>query len=142
MYCEVFEKDGRSLGVGAIEFKTVADAERAVTLMHQQEMEVRKLTVRIDTDGNKTRQAKEQSLGNSGRGSGGGGGDSSRRRDRGGNRDSEDRRDRGDSSSSGSAALALALSQVVAINTQSQDLTNNYYLSKKYNLYSHCFKPY
>lgn len=59
MYCEVFEKDGRSQGVGAIEFKTESDAERAVKLMHQYEIGGRKMSVRIDGEGYKTRQAKE-----------------------------------------------------------------------------------
>ena len=62
MYCEVFEKDGKSLGVGAIEFKTVSDAERAVNVMHQYEINNRKISCRIDQEGYKTRQAKEQSL--------------------------------------------------------------------------------
>lgn len=62
MYCEVFEKDGRSQGVGAIEFKTENDAERAVKLMHQYEIGGRKMSVRIDGEGFKTRQAKEIAL--------------------------------------------------------------------------------
>lgn len=62
MYCEVFEKDGRSLGVGAVEFKTESDAERAVKIMHQYDLGNRKISVRIDGEGFKTRQAKEQVL--------------------------------------------------------------------------------
>jgi len=62
MYCEVFEKDYKSLGVGAIEFKTVDDAERAVKVMHQYELGGRKISCRIDNEGYKTRQAKEQSV--------------------------------------------------------------------------------
>lgn len=62
MYCEVFEKDGRSQGVGSVEFKTEKDAERAVKIMHQYEMGNRKISVRIDGEGYKTRQAKELSV--------------------------------------------------------------------------------
>lgn len=62
MYCEVFEKDSKSLGVAAIEFKTVEDAERAVQVMHQYELGGRKISCRIDNEGYKTRQAKEQAL--------------------------------------------------------------------------------
>lgn len=62
MYCEVFEKDSKSLGVAAIEFKTVEDAERAVQIMHQYELGGRKISCRIDNEGYKTRQAKEMSL--------------------------------------------------------------------------------
>ena len=62
MYCEVFEKDSRSLGVAAIEFKTIDDAERAVQVMHQYELGGRKISCRIDNEGYKTRQAKEQAL--------------------------------------------------------------------------------
>ncbi len=64
MYCEVFEKDSRSLGVAAIEFKTIDDAERAVQVMHQYELGGRKISCRIDNEGYKTRQAKEQALEN------------------------------------------------------------------------------
>jgi len=38
LYCEVFEKNGKSLGVGAIEFNTQTDAERAVKIMNKYEM--------------------------------------------------------------------------------------------------------
>ncbi len=38
LYCEVFEKAGKSLGVGAIEFNTQTDAERAVKIMNKYEM--------------------------------------------------------------------------------------------------------
>ncbi len=65
MYCEVFEKDSKSLGVAAIEFKTVDDAERAVSVMHQYEIGGRKISCRIDNEGYKTRQAKESALENS-----------------------------------------------------------------------------
>lgn len=62
MFCQVFEKDGRSMGVGVVEFKAEKDAERAVKVMHQYELGGRKLAVRIDGEGYKTRQAKEDSL--------------------------------------------------------------------------------
>lgn len=58
-YCELFEKDGKSLGVGSIEFKSVSDAERAVEVMHQYEIGGRRMSVRIDGEGYKTKQAKE-----------------------------------------------------------------------------------
>ena len=57
--CEIFEKDNRSLGVGTIEFKLLEDAEKAVELMNQYDMGTRKITVRMDTDGSRTRKAKE-----------------------------------------------------------------------------------
>ncbi len=38
LYCEVFEKNGKSLGIGAIEFNTQTDAERAVKIMNKYEM--------------------------------------------------------------------------------------------------------
>ena len=58
-FCEIFEKDNRSLGVGTIEFKLLEDAEKAVELMNQYDMGTRKITVRMDTDGSRTRKAKE-----------------------------------------------------------------------------------
>lgn len=66
LYCELFEKDGKSLGVGAIEFKTVSDAEKAVEVMHQYELGGRRISVRIDGEGYKYRQAKEMAEGHSG----------------------------------------------------------------------------
>ena len=59
VYCEVYEKDGRSLGTGTIEFKQISDAERSVEIMHQYELGGRKLSVRMDSEGYKTKQAKE-----------------------------------------------------------------------------------
>lgn len=59
VYCEIFEKDGRSMGVGSMEFKTMSDAERAVEIMNQFELNGRKIAVRLDQEGFKTRQAKE-----------------------------------------------------------------------------------
>lgn len=38
MFCEVFEKDGKSLGVGSVEFSNEKDADRAVNIMNQYEM--------------------------------------------------------------------------------------------------------
>lgn len=61
VFCEVFEKDNRSLGVGSIEFKNRSDAEKAVEVMHQYEIGGRKISVRLDNEGFKTRQAKEMS---------------------------------------------------------------------------------
>jgi RNA recognition motif-containing protein len=59
MFCEVFEKDGKSLGSAAMEFRTIADAERAVEIMHHYELDGRKISVRLDNEGYKTKQAKE-----------------------------------------------------------------------------------
>lgn len=61
VYCEVYERvsDGKSLGVATIEFRTVADAERAVDVMHSYEMDGRKLSVRMDQEGYKARQARD-----------------------------------------------------------------------------------
>jgi RNA recognition motif-containing protein len=70
LYCEVFERDGKSLGVGTMEFRLVSDARRAIELMNQYEMGGRKLGVRLDNEGFKTRQAKE--MASSGGGGGGG----------------------------------------------------------------------
>jgi len=61
VYCEVFEKDGRSMGVASIEFRTVGDAERAIEVMHQYELGGRRISVRMDNEGFKTKQAKEMS---------------------------------------------------------------------------------
>ena len=93
MYCEVFEKDYKSLGVGAIEFKTVDDAERAVKLMHQYELGGRKISCRIDNEGYKTRQAKEQCVENHSRSQ------------------TKSNNDANPTSGSQAAALALALNQ-------------------------------
>lgn len=62
MYTEVFERDGKSLGCGSVEFRTVEEAKRAVEKMHQFEYGGRKLTVKMDEEGYKTRRAKFQSL--------------------------------------------------------------------------------
>ncbi len=51
MYCEVYEKDNRPLGFGALEFRTARDAERAVDVMHHYELNGRKMTVKLDKDG-------------------------------------------------------------------------------------------
>ena len=59
VYCEIFEKDGKSMGVGSMEFKNISDAERAVEEMNQYEINGRKIAVRMDAEGFKTRQAKE-----------------------------------------------------------------------------------
>lgn len=59
MYCEIFEKSGKSQGVGAIEFKTEEDAERAIKVMNGEQMGDRRISVRIDSEGFKTRQAKQ-----------------------------------------------------------------------------------
>jgi RNA recognition motif-containing protein len=61
VYCEVFEKDGRSMGVATLEFRTVSDAERAIEVMHQYELGGRRISVRMDNEGYKTKQAKEMS---------------------------------------------------------------------------------
>lgn len=60
MFCEVFEKDGKSLGVGSVEFSNEKDADRAVNIMNQYEMGSRRISVRLDAEGFKTRQAKAQ----------------------------------------------------------------------------------
>lgn len=62
MYTEVFERDGRSLGCGSVEFRTVEEAKRAVEKMHQFEYGGRKLAVKLDEEGYRTRRAKYQSL--------------------------------------------------------------------------------
>ena len=61
VYCEVYERasDGKSLGVATIEFRTVADAEKSVDVMHSYEMDGRKLSVRMDQEGFKARQARD-----------------------------------------------------------------------------------
>ncbi|CAF3325134.1 unnamed protein product [Rotaria socialis] len=62
MYTEVFERDGKSLGCGSVEFRTVEEAKRAVDKMHQFEYGGRKLAVKLDEEGYRTRRAKYQSL--------------------------------------------------------------------------------
>ncbi|CAF3344389.1 unnamed protein product [Rotaria sp. Silwood1] len=62
MYTEVFERDGKSLGCGSVEFRTVEEAKRAVEKMHQFEYGGRKLAVKLDEEGFRTRRAKYQSL--------------------------------------------------------------------------------
>ncbi|CAF3509045.1 unnamed protein product [Adineta steineri] len=62
MYTEVFERDGKSLGCGSVEFRTIEEAKRAVEKMHQFEYGGRKLTVKLDEEGFRTRRAKYQSL--------------------------------------------------------------------------------
>ncbi|CAF4867899.1 unnamed protein product, partial [Rotaria sp. Silwood1] len=47
MYTEVFERDGKSLGCGSVEFRTVEEAKRAVEKMHQFEYGGRKLAVKL-----------------------------------------------------------------------------------------------
>ncbi|CAF5205726.1 unnamed protein product, partial [Rotaria magnacalcarata] len=47
MYTEVFERDGKSLGCGSVEFRTVEEAKRAVDKMHQFEYGGRKLAVKL-----------------------------------------------------------------------------------------------
>lgn len=60
MFCEVHDKgEGKSQGVASIEFKHIDDAEKAVDLMNGYEIGGRKITVRIDGEGFKTRQAKQ-----------------------------------------------------------------------------------
>jgi RNA recognition motif-containing protein len=51
MYCEVYEKDSKPLGFGALEFRTPKDADRAVDLMHNYEINGRKMSVKNDKDG-------------------------------------------------------------------------------------------
>ena len=67
MFCEVFEKDGKSIGSAAMEFRTILDAERAVEIMHHYELDGRKISVRLDNEGYKTRQAKEATSSNNSR---------------------------------------------------------------------------
>ncbi|CAF0731430.1 unnamed protein product [Rotaria sordida] len=62
MYTEVFERDGKSLGCGSVEFRTVEEAKRAVEKMHQFEYGGRKLAVKLDEEGYRTRRAKYQAL--------------------------------------------------------------------------------
>jgi RNA recognition motif-containing protein len=60
MFCEVHDKgEGKSQGVASIEFKHIEDAEKAVDLMNGYEIGGRKITVRIDGEGFKTRQSKQ-----------------------------------------------------------------------------------
>ena len=59
LYCEVYEKDGKSLGIATIEFRSESDAEKVVEKMHHFELGNRKISVRIDGEGFKTRQARE-----------------------------------------------------------------------------------
>lgn len=61
IYCEIYERvaDGKSLGVASVELRSVADAQRAVEVMHGYEMDGRKLSVRMDSEGFKARQSKE-----------------------------------------------------------------------------------
>jgi RNA recognition motif-containing protein len=58
-FCEIFERDNKSLGVGTIEFKLLEDAEKAVELMNQYDLGTRKISVRMDSDGSRTRKYKE-----------------------------------------------------------------------------------
>jgi len=62
MYAEVFERDGRSLGCGSVEFRTIDEAKRAVEKMHQFEYGGRKMNVKMDDEGFRTRRAKYQSM--------------------------------------------------------------------------------
>ncbi|CAF3394264.1 unnamed protein product, partial [Rotaria sp. Silwood2] len=62
MYIEIFKRDGKSLGCGSIEFRTVEEAKHAVEKMHQFEYDDRKLTVILDEEGYQTRRAKYQTL--------------------------------------------------------------------------------
>lgn len=59
LYCEVYERDGKSLGIATIEFRSESDAEKVVEKMHHYELGGRKISVRIDGEGFKTRQARE-----------------------------------------------------------------------------------
>ncbi|CAF1486094.1 unnamed protein product, partial [Rotaria sordida] len=58
LYIEIFERDGKSLGFGSTEFRTVEQAKHAVEKMHQFEYDGRKLTVILDDEGFQTRRAK------------------------------------------------------------------------------------
>jgi RNA recognition motif-containing protein len=58
-YCEIFERNGKSYGCGAVEFKHSSDAEKAVELLNLYEIEARKINVRLDPDGASTRRTKE-----------------------------------------------------------------------------------
>ncbi|CAF4388415.1 unnamed protein product [Rotaria sp. Silwood2] len=62
MYIEVFERDGKSLGCGSVEFRTVEEAKHAVEKMHQFEYDGRKLAVKLDEECYQTRQAKYQTV--------------------------------------------------------------------------------
>ncbi|CAF1122027.1 unnamed protein product [Didymodactylos carnosus] len=62
MYTEIFERDGKSLGCGSIEFRTADEAKRAVEKMHQYEFNGRKLSVKLDEEGYRTRRSKYQAL--------------------------------------------------------------------------------
>lgn len=59
LYCEVYEKDGKSLGIATIEFRSESDAEKVVEKMHHYELGNRKISVRIDGEGYKTKQARD-----------------------------------------------------------------------------------
>jgi RNA recognition motif-containing protein len=62
MFCDIFLKDGKSLGFGCLEFKSVRDAERAVDVMHHYEIDGRRISCRLDHDGRKTEQALEDAF--------------------------------------------------------------------------------
>ncbi|CAF1083049.1 unnamed protein product [Didymodactylos carnosus] len=62
MYTEIFERNGKSLGCGSIEFRTIDEAKRAVEKMHQYEFNGRKLSVKLDEEGYRTRRSKYQAL--------------------------------------------------------------------------------
>lgn len=59
LYCEVYERDGKSLGIATIEFRSENEAEKVVEKMHHFELDGRKISVRIDGEGFKSRQARE-----------------------------------------------------------------------------------
>ncbi len=58
-YCEIFERNGKSYGCGAVEFKHDGDAEKAIEYLDSHEMDNRKIHVRLDSDGSQTRRTKE-----------------------------------------------------------------------------------
>jgi RNA recognition motif-containing protein len=118
MFCEVFEKDGKSLGSAAMEFRTVTDAERAVEIMHHYELDGRKISVRLDNEGYKTKQAKEAANSNSNRND---------------SKSSSNNNGLFDTSSQ-AAALALALSSLNSSNLLSNNGTQNSLLSNLGNL--------
>jgi RNA recognition motif-containing protein len=58
-YCEIFERNGKSYGCGAVEFKRGGDAEKAVDILNLYEIGSRKINVRLDPEGASTRRTKE-----------------------------------------------------------------------------------
>lgn len=57
VFSEVFEKDQKPLGFGAVTFRTTRDADRAVDVMDGYDLAGHKMIVKLDRDGSRTRRA-------------------------------------------------------------------------------------